>query len=377
MEDFASYYDVQFSESEETGSIYDPFTVLLKAAHDTRIALLHDLPLGNLKDKVVVDFGTGSWGFACIYPKLHECAFAIGIDISSRAVALSEEKSRTGNFAYGDRFKYLVSDGVTIPLEDHSCDVFFTGECIEHVENTDAFLDEIHRVLKPGGTLILTTPNPHPWFYRTCGLLYAVGPEHIALMSFDELQAYLDPRFDIQTWQGYNSSIHPDFDALVTDPAFAEAWAKACVDNPRDACGFVISAKAKHDYVPRSYKRKKYRLTSDNVHHSGVWTELLIHEQLTAHMTRADGELRMQFHGDQLVVLFWTHDWSGIARVSVDGVAQEVDLYSRFGGFRRLVFRDLGEQSAHTLTVQATGKQNPLSRADQVLFFTASSFELT
>jgi ubiquinone/menaquinone biosynthesis C-methylase UbiE len=198
MKDFASYYDTQFSESEETGSIYDPFTVMLEAAHGARIDLLDGLQLGDLKDKVVVDFGTGSWGFACVFEKLHDCKMAIGIDISAHAVAMSEEKSRAGNFAYGDRFKYLVSDGITIPLDDNSADVFFTGECIEHVENTDAFLDEIYRVLKPGGTLILTTPNPHPWFYRLFGLEYAVGPEHIALMSYDELKSYLDPRFDIQ-----------------------------------------------------------------------------------------------------------------------------------------------------------------------------------
>ncbi|MBB5414124.1 class I SAM-dependent methyltransferase [Paraburkholderia atlantica] len=375
MKDFASYYDTQFSESEETGSIYEPFTVMLEAAHGARINILSQLDVGDLSDKVVVDFGTGSWGFACVFEKLHHCKMAIGIDISAHAVALSEEKSRNGNFAYGDRFKYLVSDGIKIPLEDNTADVFFTGECIEHVENTDAFLDEIHRVLKPGGTLILTTPNPHPWFYRLFGLEYAVGPEHIALMGYDELNSYLEPRFVVKTWQGYNSSIHPELDSLVASPAFAATWASACVDNPRDACGFVVMAQSRPDYQPRSFERSTYRLTSPSVQRIGDWVELPIHKDLSAHMTKAGGEFTLKFSGDQLVVLLWTHDWSGIAQVMVDGESREVDLYSHFGGFRRVVFRGLASETEHQLRVRATGRKNNLSNDDQVLFFTASSFQ--
>jgi len=44
-----------------------------------------------------------------------------------------------------------------IPLE--SFDVVFAGEIIEHIYDTDAFLQEVYRVLKYDGDLILTTPN--------------------------------------------------------------------------------------------------------------------------------------------------------------------------------------------------------------------------
>lgn len=48
---------------------------------------------------------------------------------------------------------------VEIPYEDATFDVALCGEIIEHVVQTDRLLQEIKRVLKPGGTLILTTPN--------------------------------------------------------------------------------------------------------------------------------------------------------------------------------------------------------------------------
>ncbi len=46
-----------------------------------------------------------------------------------------------------------------LPLEDGSVDYVICQEGIEHVPNQLAVLHEFNRILKPGGTLILTTPN--------------------------------------------------------------------------------------------------------------------------------------------------------------------------------------------------------------------------
>jgi len=46
-----------------------------------------------------------------------------------------------------------------LPVDTEAYDVVTAGEIIEHVLDEGAFLDECHRVLKPNGKLLLTTPN--------------------------------------------------------------------------------------------------------------------------------------------------------------------------------------------------------------------------
>lgn len=57
-------------------------------------------------------------------------------------------------------------------LQDNAYDLVVSFQVIEHIENDGLFLQEIHRVLKPGGTALLTTPNRklsltrNPWHIR-------------------------------------------------------------------------------------------------------------------------------------------------------------------------------------------------------------------
>ena len=46
-----------------------------------------------------------------------------------------------------------------LPFRDSTFHCIFAGEVIEHVYDTDFLIEECYRVLKPGGSLILTTPN--------------------------------------------------------------------------------------------------------------------------------------------------------------------------------------------------------------------------
>ena len=59
-----------------------------------------------------------------------------------------------------------------LPIADGAADVVIMSELIEHLVDPDGALAEVRRVLRPGGSLLLSTPNLAAWYNR--GLL-AVG----------------------------------------------------------------------------------------------------------------------------------------------------------------------------------------------------------
>jgi SAM-dependent methyltransferase len=65
----------------------------------------------------------------------------------------------TPEFAAPDIVIRDVSDG--IPFPDASFDHVFCIEVLEHVPNPFGALTEMHRVLRPGGVLALSVPNPY------------------------------------------------------------------------------------------------------------------------------------------------------------------------------------------------------------------------
>ena len=59
-----------------------------------------------------------------------------------------------------------------LPVADGAADVVIMSELIEHLVDPDGAVAEVRRVLRPGGSLLLSTPNLAAWYNR--GLL-AVG----------------------------------------------------------------------------------------------------------------------------------------------------------------------------------------------------------
>jgi ubiquinone/menaquinone biosynthesis C-methylase UbiE len=59
-----------------------------------------------------------------------------------------------------------VDANQTLPYKQHFFDLIVSSETIEHLKNPHHFLSELHRILKPNGTIILTTPNVTNIFSR-------------------------------------------------------------------------------------------------------------------------------------------------------------------------------------------------------------------
>ena len=88
--------------------------------------------------------------------------------------------------------RWLVAPAFPLPFHDATFDALFAGELIEHLTDPVPGVAEFHRVLRPGGTLILTTPNR----LRLANLVdrseRPYSPDHLSELSFDELRELLD-----------------------------------------------------------------------------------------------------------------------------------------------------------------------------------------
>lgn len=86
-----------------------------------------------------------------------------------------------------------------LPRPDHSFSTITAVEIIEHLENPRAMVREAFRLLRPGGTFILTTPNNESW--RALGSLVLQGhfvyftdsnyPAHVTALLAKDLERIL------------------------------------------------------------------------------------------------------------------------------------------------------------------------------------------
>jgi SAM-dependent methyltransferase len=63
----------------------------------------------------------------------------------------------------------------SLPFRAATIDLCFLGEVVEHVYRNDVLFDEVYRVLRPGGRVVITTPNLAAWFNRIA-LLFGYAP---------------------------------------------------------------------------------------------------------------------------------------------------------------------------------------------------------
>jgi 2-polyprenyl-3-methyl-5-hydroxy-6-metoxy-1,4-benzoquinol methylase len=63
------------------------------------------------------------------------------------------------NFVFDPAKRILHDCNMGLPFDDESLDLVISIEGIEHLENPSCFIRECARIAKPGGLIILTTPN--------------------------------------------------------------------------------------------------------------------------------------------------------------------------------------------------------------------------
>lgn len=98
----------------------------------------------------VLDLGCGDGAFAAALTGAG--AVVTAVDVSGEAVR------RARGRAPGAQVE-LVAEGGELPFAEDAFDLVWCGETLEHVADVAGLLAEVRRVLRWGGTLLVTTPN--------------------------------------------------------------------------------------------------------------------------------------------------------------------------------------------------------------------------
>lgn len=98
-----------------------------------------------------LDVGCANGGFTKNYLAKFPDTEGWGIEIAEAAVNLAKDNCPQGNFLQGDAYE--------LPFPDETFNMVHSAEVLEHLEYPEKALEEMYRVLVPGGTLIITIPN--------------------------------------------------------------------------------------------------------------------------------------------------------------------------------------------------------------------------
>lgn len=192
-----SFYDRQFEKDA-----YSPEHPFLDLLHHFKLKILKKLFKRHFQGNVL-DVGCGLSLFTAYDQKWN---FSIYAGDCVHALMKARKNERPD-------ISWLVFDASHLPFKSNIFDSLFAGEIVEHLPEPESGVKEWNRVLKKGGTLVVTTPNRQRRVNRLNQQDWPISPDHLREFSYTEL----------------NDSLLPGggFKVLKRKGIYLELWAKS------------------------------------------------------------------------------------------------------------------------------------------------------
>ena len=140
----------------------------------------------------LLEIGAGEGYGAALFARVAERVVAIEYDAAAVRHAVGRYTGPT----------FVQANGAALPVGDRACNVAAALQVIEHIWDQPQFLAQCRRVLRPGGTLLVTTPNrltfspgdalPHNPFHsheftaaELASLVNACGFAHVEIFGLE------------------------------------------------------------------------------------------------------------------------------------------------------------------------------------------------
>ncbi len=165
---------------EKDAEVFDYFERTADPATAHENLRLHEtiLDLVPKTDGCVLDVGCGkAWVAEALTARGYP---VVSFDVASANLRKAMEKIPSSlHFA-------VRGDVLRLPFRQESFDTVISSEVMEHVPHLREYLENIIRVLKPGGRAIITTPYDEKILYSLCVHCNRQTPQHAHLHSFKE-----------------------------------------------------------------------------------------------------------------------------------------------------------------------------------------------
>ncbi len=139
----------------------------------------------------VLDAGCGT-GYLLHYI-MDEKGKGYGIDISHDAIGLAKRSFPQHSFRQGSLTK--------LPYPSNYFDKIYCFNVIEHIADQKKAMQELRRVLKPNGTIVLGTNDKHSLSWKLFCLFYGGDSTHIHEFTASEFIEYTRHYFKVTGWK--------------------------------------------------------------------------------------------------------------------------------------------------------------------------------
>lgn len=175
-----------------------------------RYALLYNwLPASDSQNKSgpILDVGCGNGIYTSWLAKKSTPAFGIDHNLKNLNWAKTE---------FPD-VHFLMANGEGLPFEDEYFGAVVITEVLEHTRDDKKTLREIHRVTRPGGVLLLSTPHS--------GLFGFLDPDNLTNRAFDTIRKWKIPKpGGGRFYQNFRYDTHRHYSAEQLKDLLGDGW---------------------------------------------------------------------------------------------------------------------------------------------------------